>query len=779
MSYRGIGGGGFPYKTTQRTGIAMNAVPPPPSTSASSGRRGNGPDRKHGSASGLSKHGYTTMESISQFASTQQSLGKRKAHTEDEYFDDDEDQTPDLAYIPAPGSPGAGKSNERQGTNDSDDDDDPLDQFMAGIEQQVQKEKVRSQKREEREADSGSTEAKGIRTDIDDEDDEESYYRYMEENPMAGVRDDGSDIEIDYDEDGNPIAPPKNRNIDPLPPIYHSEIEYEKFEKNFYVPHEDISSLSESQVVDLRRTLGVKVSGPEPPKPVTSFGHFGFDEALIKAIRKAEYTQPTPIQSQAIPAALGGRDIIGIAKTGSGKTAAFVWPMLVHIMDQRELKVGDGPIGLILAPTRELSLQIYNEAKKFGKVYNINVVCCYGGGSKWEQSKALEQGAEIVVATPGRMIDMVKMKATNLRRVTFLVLDEADRMFNMGFEPQVRSICNHVRPDRQTLLFSATFKKRIEKLARDVLTDPVRIIQGDLGEANQDITQQVFVFNNPQQKWNWLLLRLVGFLSQGSVLIFVTKKLDAETVASNLMVKEFNCLLLHGDMDQADRNKVITAFKKKDCDILVATDVAARGLDIPHIRTVINYDIARDIDTHTHRIGRTGRAGEKGNAFTLVSEKDKEFAGHLVRNLEGADQEVPQDLMDLAMKSSWFRNSRFKNSKGKKMNVGGTGLGYRERSGFGSAPSDGKPPQPSSASSSSSLAKPSGGPASDRYSAMRDAFRTQYMSQFKPSSDRTWEQTVPEAGVFTPPAPPSAPNKTSTSSTQDASNKRGKKSRWN
>lgn len=255
----------------------------------------------------------------------------------------------------------------------------------------------------------------------------------MEENPNAGVIDDLSDNDVEYDEDGNPIAPPRKRDIDPLPPVDHSEIVYPPFEKNFYTPHEDINNLSRSQVEDLRNHLGIRVTGPVPPKPVTSFGHFGFDEALVKVIRKLEYTQPTPIQSQSIPAGLGGRDIIGIAKTGSGKTAAFIWPMLIHIMDQKELQPGDGPIGLILAPTRELSLQIYNEAKKFGKVYNINVVCCYGGGSKWEQSKALEQGAEIIVATPGRMIDLVKMKATNLRRVTFLVLDEADKMFNMGF----------------------------------------------------------------------------------------------------------------------------------------------------------------------------------------------------------------------------------------------------------------------------------------------------------------------------------------------------------
>lgn len=161
----------------------------------------------------------------------------------------------------------------------------------------------------------------------------------------------------------------------------------------------------------------------------------------------------------------------------SGKTAAFLWPMLIHIADQRLLQPGDGPIGLILCPTRELALQIYTEAKKFGKVFNFNVCCCYGGGSKWEQSKDLEAGAEIVVATPGRMIDLIKMKATNLARVTYLVLDECDRMFDMGFSPQVHSICAHVRPDRQTLLFSATFRKKVEKLARVALSDPIRVVQ--------------------------------------------------------------------------------------------------------------------------------------------------------------------------------------------------------------------------------------------------------------------------------------------------------------
>lgn len=388
-----------------------------------------------------------------------------------------------------------------------------------------------------------------------------------------------------------------------------------------------------------------------------------------------------------------------------------------------------------------------------------------------------------MVATPGRMIDMIKMKATNLRRCSYLVLDEADKMFNMGFEPQVRSICNHVQPSRQTLLFSATFKKRIEKLARDVLTDPIRIVQGDIGEANQDITQYAIVFSNPNHKWNWLLSKLVELLSEGTILIFVTKKLDAEQLAESLKLKEYPCLLLHGDIEQAERNKRITQFKRKECDILVATDVASRGLDIPHIKNIVNYDMARDIDTHTHRIGRTARAGEKGTAFTLVTEKDKEMVGHLVRNLEGANQVVPEDLMDLALQSSWFRKSRFKTGKGKNVsNVGGMGLGFRERKGFGSSTSapqssgtssgllKGFVSASSSETSSTSSSLPTSSRGTDRLSALKEAFKMQYSSQFKVSTDKTWEQTLPAEGVFQKPDLPQSGNDNS---------KKTKKSRWN
>lgn len=228
-------------------------------------------------------------------------------------------------------------------------------------------------------------------------------------------------------------------------------------------------------------------------------------------------------------------------------------------------------------------------------------------------------------------------------------------------------------------MFSATFKKKIEKLSRDVLTDPIRIVQGEVGEANEDVTQKIVVVEAGPDKWQWLTDHLVEFTSMGSVLVFVTKKANAEELAQNLRLNDVSLGLIHGDMDQIERNKVMTAFKRKEMPVLVATDVAARGLDITHIRTVINYDVARDIDTHTHRIGRTGRAGEKGVAYSLVTEKDKEFAGHLVRNLEGANQEVPDELLALAMQSQWFKKSRFKEKSAKRLNIGGAGLGFRSR----------------------------------------------------------------------------------------------------
>lgn len=718
------------------------------------------------SSVGMNRQGYSSMSTISQNALSAAwggSSSRKRAVTEDEYFDDDEEEqgakAPEsgLAYIPAPGSPTYDEMmrSKEDAKQESEEEDDPLDAYMAGIEKQIQPNAKPTSSLNKPTSSSAKSFvpappsisstanqkklSQNIRNDLEEEDDEESYYRYMEENPNAGLLPvDDDNPEIEYDEDGNPIAPEKKRIIDPLPPINHDDILYEPFRKDFYVEHEEISQLNAIQVADLLGTLGITVSGRNPPKPVCSFGHFNLDDKLLKSIIKSEFTTPTPIQSQAVPCALLGRDILGIAQTGSGKTVAFLWPMLMHCSVQDRVQPGEGPIALILAPTRELALQIYAEARKFAKVYDLSVICAYGGGNKWEQTQALAQGADIVVATPGRIIDHIKGGATNLSKVTFLVLDEADRMFELGFEPQVRSVCNHVRPDRQTLLFSATFRKRIEKLAKDALSDPVRISQGTSGQANEDITQHVLLLPSQQHKKDWLLSRLVELLSAGSVLLFVTKKLDAEQMAADLRLKEVECLLLHGDMLQTERTSVIVGFKKGECPLLVATDVAARGLDIPHVRTVINYDLARDIDTHTHRIGRTGRAGTKGTAYTLLTPKDKEFVGHIVRNLEEAHQHVPEEVLKLALQSSWFKSSRFGRKKDQGPNVGGMGLGFIEK-GFTRGSSLNttfqRPQDPPPETTEPIVTLPTRGPATDRLSAMKAAFKTQYSNQFTACTD--------------------------------------------
>ncbi|CAO3635071.1 unnamed protein product [Mucor hiemalis] len=549
-------------------------------------------------------------------------------------------------------------------------------------------------------AKTAKVEPKIRRDDIEEEDELESYVRHMKEKgvsvgssnqPMPEYDENANsddevyataaaiDARLDngYDSDDNVNSgPAPKKEIEPLARVDHDSIAYPDIEKNFYEEHSDIAELDDSRVAAIRRELGLHVSGNDIAKPCLSFGHFGFDEDLMNCIVKAGYTEPSAIQRQAIPVALQGRDIIGIAKTGSGKTAAFILPMLIHIMDQEELVKGDGPIGIVLAPTRELAVQIYQETRKFAKAYGLKVAAVYGGASKLEQFKDLRSGTvEILVATPGRFIDMIKMKATNLKRVSYLVLDEADRMFDLGFEPQVRSICDNIRPDRQTLLFSATFQKRIEYLARNVTSDPIRINVGTTGQANEDITQLVEVLEEDEMKWFWLIRKLTAFCMEGSVIIFVGRKDAVDLLSSNLEKSNFNCAALHGDLQQFEREKVLRDFKSNKVKILVSTDVAARGLDIKTVKTVVNYDIARDIDSHTHRVGRTGRAGEKGTAYTLITHKEDRFAGELVRHLEASGQNVPPELLNLAMKNSRFKDARSNNRRGGR----GRGRGGRGR----------------------------------------------------------------------------------------------------
>ncbi|KAI9178858.1 hypothetical protein H9P43_005520 [Blastocladiella emersonii ATCC 22665] len=438
----------------------------------------------------------------------------------------------------------------------------------------------------------------------------------------------------------------EKREIDPLKPIDHATMEYIEIEKNFYEEHADIAALPMGQVNEIRKKHNIRVYGHGALKPCISFAHFGFDEDLMSAIARSEFTTPSAIQMQAVPLGLAGRDVIGVAATGSGKTLAFLWPMLVHLMDQPELARGEGPIGLVLAPTRELAMQIAKEAKRYAtKVYGIRVFCLTGGANKADQWKALRAGVDLLIATPGRLIEMVKNKATNLTRVSYLVLDEADRMLEQGFEAQVTSVCSHVRPDRQTMLFSATFPRRVESLAYSVTVDPIKVVVGG-GAASQDVTQVPVVLDDEEAKFMWVLQNLDRFTS-------------------------------------------VHDFRTGAYDILVATDVAARGLDIKSVRTVICFDPPRDMESHVHRVGRTGRAGEKGTAYSLVTRDQDRFAGELVAHLEASGvADVDAQLLALAMTNGRFAKARRGagggngRGRGRGRGRGGRGGGARGRGAF-------------------------------------------------------------------------------------------------
>lgn len=346
--------------------------------------------------------------------------------------------------------------------------------------------------------------------------------------------------------------------------------------------------------------------------------------------------------------AMSGRDMVGIASTGSGKTLAYILPAIVHINAQPAVRQGDGPVALILAPTRELAMQIHAEAEKFGKYAQIRSTCIYGGASKGPQTRELSAGVEICIATPGRLLDMLNENRTNLRRVTYLVMDEADRMLDMGFEPQIRKIVDQIRPDRQTLMWSATWPKEVQGLARDFLKDSIQVNIGSMEiSANIRVTQKILICS-PYDKMRLLIGELSKILANpepGKIIVFTAKKVTADEVSAALVRDRFPAVALHGNKSQNERDWVMRQFKSGTSEILVATDVAARGLDVKEINYVINFDLPKGIEDYVHRIGRTGRAGKYGTAISFFSvSEDAKLANDLVKILEEAKQEVPPEI---------------------------------------------------------------------------------------------------------------------------------------
>jgi ATP-dependent RNA helicase DDX46/PRP5 len=366
-------------------------------------------------------------------------------------------------------------------------------------------------------------------------------------------------------------------------------------------------------------------------------------------LKKYEIEKPTPIQAQALPAIMSGRDVIGIAKTGSGKTLAYLLPLIRHILDQPPRTPSDGPIALIMAPTHELVIQINDELKKFKAATGIRSTAVYGGAGVASQIGDLKRGVEVVVCTPGRMIDLLcknKGRITNLKRVTCVVLDEADRMFDMGFESQIRKIIANVRPDRQVVMFSATFPRVVETAARSLLHNPLELtVQGKTIVA--DTIDQFVEVLTEEQKLSRSMELISSWYDKGSILIFVDTQQAADLLFRDIIRSGYACVTLHGGKEQIDRESTISDFRRGHVKIMIATSVAARGLDVPSIRLVLNYDVPNHLQDYIHRVGRTGRAGNHGTAITFITPEEDQYSPDLVKALKNAKVDLPVKLEEL------------------------------------------------------------------------------------------------------------------------------------
>lgn len=442
--------------------------------------------------------------------------------------------------------------------------------------------------------------------------------------------------------------------------------------KNFYEECPSVTARNAAEVAAIRKhhEIVVKdVMGNAPiPNPVTTFEEASMPDWLQAGLER-HFEEPTAIQIQGWPVALQGRDLVGIAETGSGKTLAYLAPMMIHIMAQEELKAGEGPVGIVLAPTRELAIQINSVAEDFAGESGLKSCCVYGGAKVRDQGYAVQDKVDIIVGTPGRLIHLLNERWTNLNRVTYVVLDEADEMLSKGFGDQMKLILSQVRPDRQMLMFSATWPDTVQELARShCKEDPVLIrIGGDVLRACRSIAQKVTVMERNIQTdediFQSKTIKLVEALKKSGVceqwtnpdnkaLIFGKTKYNVSRIVQELKeTYNLNAAAMHSDLDQANRIWTLEQFKQGEITILAATNCLGRGHDIKNVNFVINFDAPDNIESYIHRIGRTGRAGNQGFSLILLSHKDYNLGPDLIKVLESTGQNVPESLKDLARSS--------------------------------------------------------------------------------------------------------------------------------
>ncbi|CAG8502635.1 10290_t:CDS:2 [Ambispora leptoticha] len=424
--------------------------------------------------------------------------------------------------------------------------------------------------------------------------------------------------------------------------------------------------------------IPVEASGNNVPQCVSQFSSPPLDTHLLINIELAHYTTPTPVQKYSIPIVSAGRDLMACAQTGSGKTGGFLFPILSELFKkgpspppQEQPGYSRGmsrsrkayPAGLILAPTRELASQIYEEARKFAYRSWVRPCVVYGGADISGQLRQIDRGCDLLTATPGRLVDLIERGRVSLSQTRYLVLDEADRMLDMGFEPQIRRIVEQEdMPDvksRQTLMFSATFPRDIQILARDFLEDYVFLSVGRVGSTSENITQKIEYVEDEDKRSVLLdILHSQPETERGLTLIFVETKRMADMLSDFLINSNFPATSIHGDRSQRERERALESFRTGRTPIMVATAVAARGLDIPNVTHVINYDLPTDIDDYVHRIGRTGRAGNVGISTAFFNRGNKGIVRELIDLLKEANQEIPQWLETVARETSGFGGGR-------------------------------------------------------------------------------------------------------------------------
>ena len=416
------------------------------------------------------------------------------------------------------------------------------------------------------------------------------------------------------------------------------------------------------------------------------FTDFDFEDEVLDALDAMRFEKCTPIQEQTLEPLMAGRDLIGVAQTGTGKTAAYLLPVLNQLCQGGYPE--DSINCIIMAPTRELAQQIDRQLEGFTYFMNVSSVAVYGGndGQRYEQElRGMAKGADIIVATPGRLISHINLGNINLSKVSFFILDEADRMPDMGFYSDIMTIAKQLPKERQTMLFSATMPAEIRKLASDLLTDPVQITLA-LAKPADGITQQAYICHEGQKLG--IINSIFDNESSERVILFASRKTKVKEISHTLKKHGFNVGEMHSDLAQGERDEIMFQYKSRKIDMIVATDILARGIDIDDIRIVINYDVPRDCDDYIHRIGRTARAGSKGRAITFVSEEDQEFFGRIESFIE---QDVPKlDVpAELGEAPAYEPKKKKKGDKGGPRNKRGRG-GKKPATGKNGAKEEGK-----------------------------------------------------------------------------------------